>query len=73
MPGEENAPIGAPTGREPESEKRSSARRSSGLIFGLLLVAALLIVAGLLIRRAQTERVNQGATVARPLPSGRAP
>ncbi len=70
MAAEENAPVGAPTGREPAQEGPEGRRRSAGLIFGLLVVAGLLIVAALLIGRAQTERVNQGAPVARPIPAG---
>ncbi len=72
MAAEENAPLGdsPETGGAVASEGEDGKRRTLGLIFGLLVVAALLIVAGVLLRSRQSERVSQGTPTARPVAPG---
>ncbi len=69
MAAEDNAPLGTtPPGGEPDATGGGGARqRTLGLIFALLVVAGLLILAGVLIRGAHNPPVSRGVGVAQPV------
>ena len=69
MAAEDNAPLGVtPPGGEPDASEGGGARqRTLGLIVALLVVAGMLILAGVLIRGAHNPPVSRGVRVAQPV------